>query len=127
MTDSERLPDAESARPEDETISTDRVRTEEQRNDVRSTDETGPLTESDHARSASFRSDAGPGSVLRERQPGFGGMDARPAAEGEPSWQAVTSDRYGHRIDPAAEKQQPATPSSGDEAEDSSGEPPPRR
>lgn len=107
MTDSERQTDAESARPEDQTHTTE------------SSTDSAPTSAQEHrdARSATFRSDGGPGSVLRERQPGFGGMDARKAAEGEPHWQAVTSDRYGHRIEPTPELD--AT-SSSDEADDAS-------
>jgi len=48
-------------------------------------------------------------------------MDAREAAEGEPHWQAVTSDRYGHRIEPTPE---PDATSSSDEADDASVKPP---
>ena len=110
MTDSERRPDAESARPEDVTPTS-----------AESGTDSAHIPEQEHkdARSTTFRSDGGPGSVLRERQPGFGGMDARKAAEGEPHWQAVTSDRYGHRIEPDVT-------SSDDDAGDSSGEPPAR-
>lgn len=87
MTDAERLPDADSDRTEDETPSTEPV-------------EPGASgAGAEHSRAATFRSDGGPGSVLRERQPGFGGLDAREAAAGEPAWQDVTSDRYGHRIE----------------------------
>lgn len=52
----------------------------------------------DEQKSPVFRHDGGPGSVKRERQPGFGGMDARPAVEGEADWQNITSDRYGHPV-----------------------------
>ncbi|MGI8748808.1 MAG: hypothetical protein ACR2J4_10745 [Deinococcus sp.] len=55
---------------------------------------------------ATFRSDAGPGSVKRERQPGFGGMDAREAEGEDEGWQNVTCDLYGHRL--KGEERQPA-------------------
>jgi len=62
-------------------------------------------TETDEQlKGAVYRQDGGPGSVKRERQPGFGGMDARPSAAGEEGWQNVTSDRYGHPVSSEAEE-----------------------
>jgi len=69
----------------------------------------------EHLQDAVFRQDGGPGSVKRERQPGFGGMDARPAAAGEEGWQNVTSDRYGNQVSSTAEKPKAVQPQkSGD-------------
>jgi len=62
-----------------------------------------PLPPPDPVKGSTFRQDGGPGSVKRERQPGFGGMDARPAEESEGHWQNLTSDRYGHVIKPETE------------------------
>jgi len=59
-----------------------------------------PEAQIEEQKSSVFRQDGGSGSVRRERQPGFGGMDARPAVEGEENWQNITSDRYGHPISP---------------------------